>query len=229
MTRSRVALAGALLAVTGAASAAGFTVTPTIATDYDFRGVSQTIVNPDRDDALPFEPAFQLGANYSAGNGLYAGIWGSNVDYGDGDPGVELDYTVGFAGGDAAGSVGFDLGATYYTYAGDSWRNTVEAYAGISKGWFSGKVWFSPDYASTDDSGFYLEGNAAVPLPMDFSLLGHVGISDGDYYSDSMTDYSIGVARPFGHLSASLKFVDGTDQYDGRFVLALSATLPWGE
>jgi uncharacterized protein (TIGR02001 family) len=229
MTKSRVVLAGALLAVTGVASAAGFTVTPTIATDYDFRGVSQTTVNPDRGDVLPFDPAFQLGANYSTENGLYAGIWGSNVDYGAGDPGVEFDYNFGFAGGDAAESVGFDLGATYYTYVGDSWRNTVELYAGISKGWFSGKAWYSPDYVSTDDSGFYVEGNAVIPLPMDFSLLGHVGISDGDYYADSIADYSIGVARPFGHLSANLRLVDGTDHYDGRFVLAVSATLPWGE
>jgi uncharacterized protein (TIGR02001 family) len=229
MNMSRIAVAGALLAVTCTASAAGFTVTPTIATDYDFRGVSQTIVGGDRNDVIPFEPAFQLGANYAAENGLYAGIWGSNVDFGPGDPSIELDYTVGFTGGNAEESVGYDLGATYYTYLDAGSRNTVELYAGISKGWFSGKIWFSPDYASSDDSGFYVEGNATIPLPMDFSLLGHVGLSDGDFYTSSITDYSIGVARNFGGFSANLKFVDGTDHYDGRFVLAVSTTLPWGE
>src|SRR5215207_637046 len=103
MIKSRIAIAGALLAVTGAASAAGLSVTPTIATDYDFRGVSQT--NPDQDG---IDPAFQLGVNYGFENGLYLGLWGSNVDFGPGDPSVEVDYTVGFAGGDAAESFGWD-------------------------------------------------------------------------------------------------------------------------
>jgi uncharacterized protein (TIGR02001 family) len=229
MIKSRIAVVGVLLAVTGTASATGFTVTPTIATDYDFRGVSQTIVGGDRDELLPFEPAFQLGANYAAENGLYAGIWGSNVDFGPGNPSIELDYTAGFAGGDAAESFGYDLGATYYTYLDASSRSTVEVYAGISRGCFSGKIWYSPDYASSDDSGFYVEGNATIPLPMEFNLLGHVGISGGDFYGSSITDYSIGVARTIGGLAANLKFVDGTDRYDGRFVLAVSTTLPWGE
>jgi uncharacterized protein (TIGR02001 family) len=123
MIKSRIAVAGALLAVTGAASAAGFTVTPTIATDYDFRGVSQTDWNADRDDVIPFAPAFQLGANYAAENGLYAGVWGSNVKFPNGlggkasKPDIELDYTLGFASGDAAESFGYDVGATYYTPA----------------------------------------------------------------------------------------------------------------
>ena len=77
MIKSRIAVAGALLAVAGAANAGTFTVTPTIATDYDFRGVSQT--NPDQDG---MDPAFQLGGTYAFDNGVYAGIWGSNVDYG---------------------------------------------------------------------------------------------------------------------------------------------------
>ena len=53
MIKSRIAVAGALLAVAGAANA-GFTVTPTIASDYDFRGVSQT--DPTQDGDIAFQP-----------------------------------------------------------------------------------------------------------------------------------------------------------------------------
>jgi uncharacterized protein (TIGR02001 family) len=220
MIKSRIAVAGALFAVAAAANAATFTVTPTIATDYDFRGISQT--NPDQDG---FDPAFQLGANYAFDNGFYAGIWGSNVDFGPGDPSLEIDYTVGYAGGDAVDAVGYDFGATYYTYVDAGSGNTWEAYAGISKGWFSGKLWYSPDYVSSDESGYYLEANGAFPLPQDFTLLAHVGIADGDFYSDAITDYSIGVGKSFGNFDTNLKYVDGTDGLDNRFVFSVSTTL----
>jgi uncharacterized protein (TIGR02001 family) len=229
MIKSRIAIAGALLAVTGAASAAGFSVTPTIATDYDFRGVSQT--NPDQDG---MDPAFQLGVNYGFENGVYLGLWGSNVDYGPGDPSVELDYTVGFAGGDAAESFGFDVGATYYTYMSESSLDTIELYAGLSKGWFAGKLWYSNDYASTKNSGFYLEGNATIPVSSieGLSVLAHLGIGDVQN-AKSATDYSIGVGYNVGNFATALKYIDGsTDNafdYDNRFVFSVSTTLPWAE
>jgi uncharacterized protein (TIGR02001 family) len=234
MIKSRIAVAGALFAAAGAANAAGFSVTPTIATDYDFRGVSQTEYDQDGTD-----PAFQLGANYAFDNGLYAGIWGSNVSFGDGEggeadkPDVELDYTVGYAGGDAAEGFGYDFGATYYTYLSASSLNTLEVYAGLSKGWFSGKLWYSPDYASTDNSGFYLEGNASIPLPAveGLSLLAHVGVSDVQN-SKSVTDYSVGVGYTFSKFSANVKYIDGDSNGNGwndRVVFAVSTTLPWAE
>jgi uncharacterized protein (TIGR02001 family) len=215
MIKSRIAVAGALLAVAAAANAGTFTVTPTIATDYDFRGISQT--NPDQDG---MDPAFQLGGTYAFDNGFYAGIWGSNVDFGPGDPSMEIDYFAGYAGGDAAETFGYDVGVTYYTYPSFGTGNTWEAYAGISKGYFSGKLWYSPDY---------FEGNAAIPLPMDFTLLAHAGISDGDFYSDSITDVSIGVGKNFGNFATNLKYVDGSDGLDNRFVFSVSTTLPWAE
>jgi uncharacterized protein (TIGR02001 family) len=229
MIKSRIAIAGALLAVTGAASAAGFSVTPTIATDYDFRGVSQT--NPDADG---MDPAFQLGVNYGFENGIYLGLWGSNVDYGPGDPSVEVDYTAGYAGGDAAEGIGYDFGITYYTYLSASTLNTAEIYAGLSKGWFSGKLWYSDDYASTKNSGFYLEGNAAIPVPSieGLSVLAHIGVGDVQQ-AKSATDYAVGVGYNVGNFATTLKYIDGdTDNafnYDNRFVFSVSTTLPWAE
>lgn len=228
MIKSRIAVAGALLAAAGAANAAGLTVTPTIATDYDFRGISMT-GNGTQDETFPIDPAFQLGVNYGFENGFYLGAWGSNVDLGPKDPKVEVDFTAGYAGGDAVDGIGYDVGATYYTYLDAGRLNTLEIYAGLSKGWFAGKLWYSDDYESLKDSGFYLEGNAAIPMPSDFTLLAHVGYADKQN-SDGAVDYSIGAGYNIGKFATSLKYVDGSKNYfNGRFVLAVSTTFPAAE
>ena len=95
MIKSRIAMAGGLLAVAGSAYA-DFSVTPTLTSDYDFRGVTQTLE----------DPAIQLGLNYNHESGFYAGLWGSNVDFGPGKPNIEIDAFAGFAGGDAAETFG---------------------------------------------------------------------------------------------------------------------------
>jgi uncharacterized protein (TIGR02001 family) len=221
MIKSRIAVAGALLAVAGAANA-GFTVTPTITSDYDFRGLTQT----DKD------PAFQLGATYAFENGFYAGVWGSNVDFGAGDPNVELDYSVGFTGGDASETFGYDIGAVYYTYVNAGSGNTLEVYAGLSKDWFSAKLWIAPEVANSSDSAVYVEANAAYPLPQDFQLLGHVGYSFGDFWKNNAseyTDYSIGVGKNFGAVNVNVKYVDGSDNLDNRVIVSASTTLPWAK
>lgn len=227
MIKSRIAIAGALLAVTGAASAAGFSVTPTIATDYDFRGISQT--NPDQDG---MDPAFQLGVNYGFENGIYLGLWGSNVDFGPGDPNLEVDVFAGYAGGDANESFAYDIGANYYTYPSEGSFNSVELYAGITKSFFSAKLWFSPDIASTSDSGTYLEGNVNYPLPQNFALTAHVGHTFGKATLSGYkaTDYSVGGTYTFSNVTLGVKYVDGSEKaFDGRVIASITTTLPWAK
>jgi uncharacterized protein (TIGR02001 family) len=220
MIKSRIALAGALLAVAGAANA-DITVTPTITSDYDFRGITQT----DED------PALQLGLNYTHESGFYAGAWGSNVDFPGADADLEIDLFAGFTGGDAAESFGYDIGAILYAYpSSDDADEVIEVYGGISKDWFSGKLWFSPDLA--DETAWYVEGNGAFPLPQEFSLGVHLGYSFGDAWDGvEHLDYSIGVNKTLGNFALNLKWVD-TD-LDGadtsRVILSASTTLPWAK
>jgi uncharacterized protein (TIGR02001 family) len=230
MIKSRILLAGALLTVAGAVSAA-ITVTPAVVSDYDFRGISQS----------GKDPAFQLGLNYAHESGFYAGLWGSNVDFGPGDPNVEVDAFVGFAGGDPKASFGYDVGVVEYTYVSASEANYTEIYGGITKGWFGGKLWFSPDVPtlSGNKSAYYLEANGTFPMPHDFSFLAHVGHSDGDawkvFNDGGYTDWSVGVSRNFGNFATSLKYIDGSDlpssgdvfSTDSKVVLSISTTLPW--
>lgn len=218
MIKSRIAVAGALLAVAGAASAGSFSVTPTIASDYDFRGVTQTDGNV----------AFQLGGTYSFDNGFYAGVWGSNVDYNTPKPDIELDYFVGFAG--ETDMFGYDLGVNYYTYLDAGSANTFEAYAGISKDWFSAKLWYSPDVGSSDESSIYLEGNGNYALPSNFSLLAHIGYSTSDAFSDYL-DYSVGVGYSINNIDLAVKYVDNdmdlVGDSRGAVIATISTTLPW--
>ena len=218
MIKSRVLLAGALLAVAGAANA-DIAVPITVTSDYDFRGFTQT----DED------PALQVGVTWTAESGFYAGLWGSNVDFPGVDGDLEVDAFAGFAGGDAAESFGYDIGAVLYAYpSSDDLDEVVEVYAGISKDWFAGKLWFSPD--NYGDTSFYVEGNATIPLPADFSIGLHAGYSFGDYWDGSeYMDYSIGVSKSFGNFGVNAKWVDtdisGADT--DRFILSVSTTLPW--
>jgi uncharacterized protein (TIGR02001 family) len=77
--------------------------------DYVFRGVSQT----DED------PTLQVGFTYTSPVGLYAGVWGSGVDFGDGGPDAEVDYFIGY-GVDITDSLNFDVMLNHYSYPGSS-------------------------------------------------------------------------------------------------------------
>ena len=72
------------------------------ATDYVFRGVSNTDENP------------QIFGGVDATAGLfYAGVWVSNVDYNDGTD-AEYDLYAGIT--PTVGAVSLDLGVLYYGY-----------------------------------------------------------------------------------------------------------------
>ncbi|WP_251278244.1 TorF family putative porin, partial [Enterobacter hormaechei] len=77
----------------------------TAVSDYLFRGVSQT----DQD------PTLQAGFTYTSPVGLYAGVWGSGVDFGAGDPKTEVDYLIGY-GVDVTERVNVDVLLNRYTY-----------------------------------------------------------------------------------------------------------------
>jgi uncharacterized protein (TIGR02001 family) len=225
MIKSRIAIAAALFAVGGAANA-GITVTPTLTTDYDFRGLTQT------DEA----EAFQLSVNLNTEGGFYVGAWGSNVDIPGGDQVWELDLMAGFAGGDAAEGIGYDVGAIMYAYPSSSdSKDIYEIYGGISHGWFSGKVWIAPDNYS--QWSMYTEANAAIPLPHDFVLGLHAGYSSGEYWHNAngggYLEYSVGVTKSLGQFAFNLKYVNSNDYSDpvvGRnaWIGSVSTTLPWG-
>ena len=134
-----VAVPFALLSTTAAAD---WSTTITAASDYTFNGVSQT----DND------PALQASLDYAFDNGVYAGVWASNVDFGD-DTDFELDGYVGrYVQLNDKFSV--DYGIAYYTYQGNnSDGNYPEVYTKFGYASEYGQTelnfWYSWDYFGT--------------------------------------------------------------------------------
>lgn len=224
----------AVLALGAAAATAQAEVSSTItlASDYDFRGITQTARNP----------ALQASLDWATESGFYLGAWGSNVDFGDGtESDFELDL-VGGLRGNFTDDLGYDLGLARYNYFsnGDDIDYT-EYYFGLSYKALSVKYWYSSDFVNSGDAANYLEANVGVPLPNDFSLGLHVGRSSGDFWGDDKyTDYSIGVSKTVGNFDLGLKWVDGSDFKPGtnigdanssesKVVFTIATTLPWGK
>ncbi|MFO1428110.1 MAG: TorF family putative porin [Steroidobacteraceae bacterium] len=234
--RLKTAPALAVLAALAPALAASaeFSATPTLTSDYDFRGISLSA----RD------PAAQLSLDLATDSGFKASVWGSNTDFGAPGVDTEIDVTLGYGRGDD--NLSWDTGIVWYTYPGGHEFNYPEAWLGASKALteklsLSGKAWYSWDYANSDDSAYYLESALEVSLPVwDLGLALHAGYSGGDYWDavngDGYFDYSIGLTKSVDRFDFALRFIDGSDLPDpgtrvnsteSKVVFSVSTTLPW--
>ena len=221
-------LAAAALSLTAMAANAEITGTIGAVSDYDFRGVSLSAK----------DPALQGSVDYAHDSGLYAGVWGSNIDYGDDvDGDLEVDLYVGFAN-QINDDLGYDIGVVYYAYPGsDDIEDYPEFYAGLTYQWLEVKQWYSNDNSGTDLDSFYTEANASFDLVENLSLGLHVGYNYGDIYEDvEYLDYSVGLTYTLGHFDLGLKYVDNDmdDQIEsdvfnseGRAIFSISTTFPW--
>ena len=193
-----------------------------VASDYVFRGVSQTDEN-----AQVFG-----GVDLTAGK-FYAGTWASNVDFNDSTD-AEIDLYAGFK--PTLGLATLDLGVIYYGYvnapSGADYANTeFKAAASVpaGKGSFGAAVFYSPDSFGAADAAAYYEVNGSYPVAAKWSVSGALGRQtykgSGDY-----TTWNLGAAYAINDkLALDLRYVD-TDQhdfgklYDSRAVATLKAS-----
>jgi len=175
------------LALTAVTAQAQLTGNASLASDYRFRGVSQT----------QNAPAIQGGIDYAHSSGFYIGNWNSSVSsqvYLQG-AGIESDIYGGIK--KAIGPVTVDLGLYSYIYpraktgiSSPDKYDTNEAYVGLAVGPVSAKV--SQAYsnyfgtANSKDTRYY-EVNLSQPVTKTVSLVAHAGRTDvanqtvGDY------------------------------------------------
>lgn len=206
----------------------------TLASDYTFRGISQT------DE----KPAIQGGFDYEHETGLYIGTWWSNVNFGYAtqpedsysNASTEADFYGGFAG-ETDGGFGYDIGYIYFDYKGDSDFDYQEfalafSYVGVTLG-----VNYSDEYLGNGGPDFwYPYAEYSLSLPWDLSLDFHYGYndaSDADYdffgSDDTYSDWSVTLGASALGLDWAVAYVD-TDlddnkNADGRAVFSVSKSL----
>ncbi|MDQ7969439.1 MAG: TorF family putative porin [Oxalicibacterium faecigallinarum] len=199
------AFAGGVAHAQEAASPHSFTGNFTLASDYRFRGVSQT----DK------SPAVQGGFDYEHSSGFYVGNWNSNIDFAKS---IEMDLYAGYKFA-ITEDFGMDVGVLYYYYPGTKRDggtnyNTQELYVAGSYKWLTAK--YSQAISKTvfgyDDArgSNYLELGAAIPLAEKVNLNLHVGKTNMKNYSgdDDYLDYSIGVDYDLGFATVALTAYD---------------------
>jgi uncharacterized protein (TIGR02001 family) len=235
---STLVLSGAAFAQTKAPEP-DYTLTGnvTLATDYRFRGISQTNRNP----------ALQGGFDFAHKSGFYLGNWNSNVNsqfYNGAN--LEMDFYGGYKG--TAGAVGYDIGVIYYYYpgsgdaAGTSKIDNTEIYFGASYGPFSAKYFHAvSDFFSVPDTknSYYLDLGYTMDLGNGWGANAHVGYQKvkniaGD--AGKVTDYKLGLTKDLSgwlvgasYISTNRKntFFDPTSGKDigkGTVVLSLGKT-----
>jgi len=178
-------------------------------TDYRFRGISQT--NED--------PALQAGLDFEHRTGIFAGIWGSNIEFesdaNEPDPrDIELDFYLGF-GAPIAGNWSSLFSVTFYKYPGASIDyDYLEFSAGVNyKELIFGSIAYSPDVYSEGLSSLVYEVGAEYPLINNFSVNGTVGYFDAstDEYS-SYTYWDAGVTKRFEWITVDLRYHGTSDK-----------------
>lgn len=180
----------------------------TLASDYLFRGISQTDNHPAIQGSLEYgyEPW-----------GVYLGTWASNVNSMTSDGEIEIRWLGGLRGDLAATGIAWDLGVVYYHYPGDDLepeKDYVEPKLGLSHEFaglpltprVSASVHYSPDFYLEAGDAVYVDGTVGMSLPYGFSLAFHVGYQtvdavdiadldvDGDD-SESYLDWRVGISK----------------------------------
>jgi len=215
--------------------------TATLASDYIFRGLSQT----NR------KPAVQAGIEYDFPDGLYVGFWGSSISWLSDtstpaarvSSNVELDFYAGYRN-KFSEDFGYDVGLYTYYYPGDyppgyTRANTTEAYAALS--WKIATLKYS--YALTNTFGFahtknsgYLDLSANYEFVPSWVLNAHIGHQRIDGFdAASYSDYKLGVTKNFDKgLSVALAYCDTdaeravytnpSDHFLGRSTAVLALT-----
>lgn len=210
----------AALAVGGAAAEESphqFSANIALASDYLYRGISQTNENA----------AVQGGMDYAHGpTGLYVGTWASNVDFAES---LEIDVYGGLSG-ELDNGLGWDVGGLYYIYPGsdaEPEENFVEAYANAGYALpvrfepaIGVGVAYSPNFFGEDGDGVYLHGALDLSLPQGFGLSFYLGWQDvsGDKTTPggfNYMHYSIGLSKSLGPLVLAASWNDAEDDCGG--------------
>jgi len=194
------------------------------ATEYVFRGISQT----DED------PQVFGGVDATIGSIGYAGVWVSNVEFNNG---TDLEFDIYGGIKPTVGAVTFDLGLIYYGYTDqpsgpneDYWEGKLAASTAAGPATVGAAVYYSPEFFGETGDATYIEANAAMPLgDTKFSVSGAVGRQWVEVGVD-YTTWNAGVGFALtDNVSFDLRYWDTNEEdalgylAEGRVVLGVKA------
>lgn len=179
-----------------------------VTSDYRYRGISQTRL----------QPALQGGADFVHASGWYAGAWASTIKWVEdagGDGKVELDL-YGGKRGEIASGITYDVGVLRYFYSGNELgrvkgfvnANTTEVYGQLGYG----PAYIKYSHATTNLFGFvdsensgYLDIGANIDAGNGVTLQLHAGRQRVENNgAATYTDWKIGASRAFGPATITL-------------------------
>lgn len=193
-------LAGATMAGAGAAHAEGtWSGNVALATDYVFRGISQT------DSA----PAVSGGFDYASGV-FYAGAWGSNVAFGSS---MELDVYAGVT--PTTGPIAWNLGVLGYFYPGaddtadlDYFEAKIAPSFALTDSFTIGAaVFYSPEFTGDTGEGLYGEINGSLALSDALSITALYGNQEVDDLG-GYTTWALGGKYSYSGFGFGLMYTD---------------------
>lgn len=174
-------------------------MTATIATQYIWRGQSQT------DGA----GAVQASLDFAHESGFYVGTWGSNVHSDDFEgASVEIDYYAGY-GGAITDDISYDLSWATYTFP-KGFDSVREVLASVDLYGFT----LGAKYAYDPDSELYTYIGYGFDLPYDIGLALHYGVTDtkdalsDDTSDEKYADWAVTVSKDMLGLGWALMYSD---------------------
>ncbi|WP_394561981.1 TorF family putative porin [Aquipseudomonas alcaligenes] len=200
-TTTLFSMAGVAVAETVDSPVGQFDVsmTATLASDYIWRGQSQTAG----------EAAIQGSLDVAHESGLYAGVWASNVDDAA-FPGntsgadIEVDYYVGY-GYSFTDDISADLQLAKYTYPQASQWNGYEIMPSVSA------YGFTLGYKYGVETGIhptYTWVSYEYQLPYEITASASYGQTDQKAGGDDYKDWSVGLGKTMLGLDFSLTYTD---------------------
>ena len=178
--------------------------------------VSRGITNSNSEPAIQgyIEPSVEI-PNFGT---AYINVWSSNVDYGEGFEGAEIDVAGGIR--PQFGPVSLDVGYVHYFYTpehvspdyGEIFAKADYNYNDVVT--FGGRVYFAPDFNQSGNTATWIAGGVRVPLPHDFSVyagLGYQFIDDPDAFEQLA--WTAGISYSWKSVTIDVRYW-GTDLSD---------------
>jgi uncharacterized protein (TIGR02001 family) len=187
-----------------------------LTTDYVSRGITNSNSEPAVQGYI--EPFVEI-PNFGT---AYVNVWSSNVDYGVGFTGAEIDVAAGIR--PEFGPMSFDFGYVHYFYTPEHVSPDYgELFAKADFNFedtvtIGGRVFFAPDYNQSGDTATWVAGGVRVQLPYDF--VGYAGIGYQFFENPDAFEqlaWTAGVSYSWKALTVDVRYWD-TDLSDDECV-----------